>query len=64
LITEVKSSLADDGVACDVAIVVDCDHGMILLSGVMKSTQDAKRAGDIAAGAQGVSAVNNQLIWH
>ena len=43
LITEVKSSLADDGVAYDVAIVVDCDHGKILLSGDMKSTQDAKR---------------------
>jgi len=36
LITEVKNALADDGVAHDVAIVVDCDHGKILLSGVMK----------------------------
>jgi hypothetical protein len=26
LITEVKSALSDDGVAHDVAIVVDCDH--------------------------------------
>jgi osmotically-inducible protein OsmY len=38
LITEVKNALADDRVAHDVAIVVDCDHGKILLSGVMKST--------------------------
>jgi len=64
LITEVKSALAEDGVADDSAIVVDCDHGKILLSGVMKSAEDAKHAGDIAAGAAGVVAVKNQLTWH
>lgn len=64
LITEVKSALADDGVAADSPIIVDCDHGKILLTGVMKSAQDAKRAGNIAASAAGVVAVNNQLTWH
>jgi osmotically-inducible protein OsmY len=64
LITEVKSALADDGVAEDSPIVVDCDHGKILLSGVMKSAEDAKRAGTIAANASGVVAVKNQLTWH
>src|SRR6202790_4620330 len=64
LITEVKSALADDGVAEDSPIVVDCDHGKILLSGVMKSAEDAKRAGNIAASAAGVRAVKNQLTWH
>src|SRR5271169_3273796 len=64
LITEVKSALADDGVAEDSPIVVDCDHGKILLSGVMKSAEDAKRAGTIAANAAGVVAVKNQLTWH
>ena len=64
LITEVKSALADDGVAEDSPIVVDCDHGKILLSGVMKSAEDAKRAGNIAASAAGVMAVKNQLTWH
>jgi osmotically-inducible protein OsmY len=64
LITEVKSALAEDGVAEDSPIVVDCDHGKILLSGVMKSAEDAKRAGNIAARAQGVVAVKNQLTWH
>jgi osmotically-inducible protein OsmY len=63
LITEVKSALADDGVAEDSPIVVDCDHGKILLSGVMKSAEDAKRAGNIAASASGVVAVKNQLTW-
>ena len=64
LITEVKSALADDGVGDDSAIVVDCDHGKVLLSGVMKSADDASHAGDIAAHAPGVVAVKNQLTWH
>jgi|SRR5271157_1315960 len=62
--TEVKSALADDGVAKDSPIVVDCDHGTILLSGVMKSAKDAKRAGNIAASAPGVVAVKNKLTWN
>jgi len=64
LITEVKSALARDGVANNYAVAVDCDHGKILLSGVVKSSQDAKHAGDIAAAAQGVTGVKNQLTWH
>jgi len=63
LITEVKSALADDGVADDSPITVDCDHGKVLLSGIMNSAEDAKRAGTIAAGAPGVIAVKNQLTW-
>ena len=53
LITEVKSALA-----------VDCDHGKVLLSGVVKSAEDARHAGDVAAAAQGVTGVKNQLTWH
>ena len=64
LITEVKSALADDGVADNYPVAVDCDHGKVLLSGVVKSAKDAKHAGDIAAAAQGVTAVKNQLTWH
>jgi osmotically-inducible protein OsmY len=64
LITEVKSALADDGVADNYPVAVDCDHGKVLLSGVVKSAQDAKHAGDIAAAAQGVTGVKNQLTWH
>jgi len=62
--TEVYSALADDGVAEGSPIIVDCDHGKILLSGVMKSAEDAKRAEQIAADAPGVVAVKNQLTWH
>ena len=64
MITEVKSALARDGVADGYPVAVDCDHGKILLSGVVKSARDAKHAGDIAAAAQGVTGVKNQLTWH
>ena len=63
LITEVKSELAKDGVADDYPVAVDCDHGKIRLSGVVGSAEDARHAGDIAAGAPGVVAVVNQLTW-
>jgi osmotically-inducible protein OsmY len=64
LITEVKSALARDGVTDNYPVAVDCDHGKILLSGVVKSARDAKHAGDLAAAAQGVTGVKNQLTWH
>ncbi len=64
LITEVKSALADDGVTDNYPVAVDCDHGKVLLSGVVKSARDAKHAGEIAAAAQGVTGVKNQLTWH
>jgi osmotically-inducible protein OsmY len=64
LITEVKSALAQDGVADGYLVAVDCDHGKILLSGVVKSARDAKHAGDIAAAAPGVTGVTDQLTWH
>ncbi len=62
LITEVKSALADDGVSDNHVVAVDCDHnGKVMLSGVVESAADAKHAGDIAAAAQGVTGVKNQL---
>src|SRR5271154_4698592 len=51
LITEVKSALAEDGVTDNYPVAVDCDHGKVLLSGVVGSARDAKHAGDIAAAA-------------
>lgn len=64
IITEVKSALVRDGVTDGYPVAVDCDHGKIMLSGVVKSARDAKHAGDIAAAAQGVTGVNDQLTWH
>jgi osmotically-inducible protein OsmY len=64
LISEVKSALSHDGVANDYPVAVDCDHGKIVLSGVVSSAWDVKHAGDIAAAAEGVTGVKNQLTWH
>jgi osmotically-inducible protein OsmY len=63
LITEVKSALADDGVSDNHVVAVDCDHGKVMLSGIVESAADAKHAGEIAAAAQGVTGVKNQLTW-
>ncbi len=63
LIAEVKSGLMEDGVADDYPVAVDCDHGTILLTGVIGSAEDARHAGDIAADAGGVVGVKNQLTW-
>src|ERR1700740_3244193 len=39
LVAEVKSALAEDGVGDGYPVAVDCDHGKILLSGVVGSAQ-------------------------
>jgi osmotically-inducible protein OsmY len=63
LITEVKSALAQDGVADGHAVEVDCDHGRVRLSGAVDSAADAKHAEQLASSVQGVSGVDNRLIW-
>ncbi|MBF6561083.1 MAG: BON domain-containing protein [Candidatus Binataceae bacterium] len=63
LITEVKVALANDGMFTDHPVVVDCDHGKILLSGIVNSAQDAQHAAKLAAREPGVAGVNNQLTW-
>ena len=63
LITEVKKALADDGVTAYRAVVVDCDHGTILLSGVVGSPADARHAARVAGEVDGVVAVKNELKW-
>ena len=63
LITEVKSSLADEGISNGYPVVVDCDHGTIELSGVVASADAARRAALIASNTQGVVGVKNKLTW-
>lgn len=63
MITEVASALIKDGIARGNPIIVDCDHGKILLTGVVKSSAEAMRAGNIAAREPGVVAVTNRLTW-
>jgi osmotically-inducible protein OsmY len=63
LITEVKKALADDGVTAYRPVVVDCDHGTILLNGIVGSSADAQHAATIARDVDGVIAVKNNLKW-
>ena len=63
LITEVKSSLADQGISDGYPVEVDCDHGTIQLSGVVASADDAKAAEALALNTRGVVGVQNKLTW-
>jgi osmotically-inducible protein OsmY len=64
LITEVKSSLAQQGISDGYPVEVDCDHGTIQLSGVVASADDSKAAQAIALETSGVVGVKNKLTWH
>jgi osmotically-inducible protein OsmY len=63
LITEVKSSLAERGISDQYPVEVDCDHGMIQLSGVVASADKAKEAESIALNTKGVVGVTDKLTW-
>ncbi len=63
LITKVKSSLADRGISDQYPVQVDCDHGTILLSGVVASADAARQAESIAQNTSGVVGVKDKLTW-
>jgi osmotically-inducible protein OsmY len=64
LITEVKSSLAEDGISENYPVEVDADHGTVTLSGVVASAEDVRDAAEDAADVKGVVAVKNRLRPH
>jgi osmotically-inducible protein OsmY len=61
LITEVKASLAEDGVADGYPITVDAAHGVVTLTGVLASKQDVAHAIVLARGCDGVKEVQSRL---
>jgi hypothetical protein len=63
LITKVKSSLAERGISNQYPVEVDCDHGTILLSGVVASPEAARKAESIALNTTGVVGVKDKLTW-
>ena len=63
IITEVKTSLADQGITDRYPVAVDCDHGTVQLTGVVASADAAKQAVTLAQNIQGVTEVKNQLTW-
>jgi osmotically-inducible protein OsmY len=63
IITEVKTSLADQGITDRYPVAVDCDHGTVQLTGVVASADAAKQAVTLAQNIEGVVDVKNQLTW-
>ena len=63
IITEVKTSLAEQGITDRYPVAVDCDHGTVQLTGVVASPDDAKQAVALAQNIKGVVDVKNQLTW-
>lgn len=58
---KVKAALLKDPEVSGFAVSVATQDGMVSLSGLVKSAEQARRAGDIAAGVRGVVNVKNAL---
>jgi osmotically-inducible protein OsmY len=63
LITEVKAALANDDATAGHPIAVDCDHGTIVLTGVVVSEADAQHLVAVSSRQPGVMDVKNRLQW-
>ena len=62
LTTEVTAALEENGLTGDHPIIVDADHGIVTLTGFAESREDIRRAGELAAHADGVRGVRNKLL--
>ncbi len=61
IITEVKSALANDGVAEGYPITVAAAHGVVTLTGVLGSKEDVSHAIVLARNCDGVKDVQSKL---
>jgi hyperosmotically inducible periplasmic protein len=59
--TKIKSEFAMDNLVRLDAIHVNTDNGVVHLSGVAKSREEANRAIQIASGVKGVRSVRNEM---
>jgi hyperosmotically inducible periplasmic protein len=59
--TKVKSEFAVDKTVSATNIHVDTNNGVVRLSGVAKSTEEANKAVSIAKGVKGVTSVRNDM---
>src|SRR4051812_288330 len=59
--TKIKSDFAVDKLVSATNIHVDTDNGVVHLSGVAKSQDEANRAVQIARGVNGVRSVRNEM---
>jgi len=62
IMTEIAAALSDEGLTDDYPIVIDSDHGVVTLSGVLPTREDIRRAVEIAQSADGVVGVRNKII--
>ena len=62
IVTSVKAGLAGDPKLSALAVDVDATAGRVLLRGTAPDADSRLRATALAAGTQGVSRVNNQLV--
>ena len=61
--TKIKAKLGDDQLSSLIHVRVDTDaHGAVVLSGYVKSADQADRAVMIAKGTEGVTSVRNDLL--
>lgn len=61
--TKIKAKLGDDKLSSLLHVRVDTDaHGAVVLSGYVKSADQADRAVMIAKGTEGVTSVRNDLL--
>lgn len=57
----VRSAMRRDDRTNDAGIAVECDDGVVHLAGLVDGDVEARAAGEVAAGVEGVRAVDNQL---
>ena len=62
LMTEVAADLKKEGLTQNHPILIDADHGVVTLTGVLPSPEAARRAEEIAVSEEGVIAVRNKII--
>jgi len=61
--TKIKAKLGDDKLSSLIHVRVDTDaHGAVVLSGYVKSADQADRAVMLAKGTEGVTSVKNDLV--
>jgi len=60
--TKVKAAIFDEPTLKTLQINVETRNGVVQLAGFVDSAQSVKKAGEVARGVKGVTAVKNDLI--
>ncbi len=60
--TKVKAKIADENIMRGIAVSVETFEGNVTLTGAVETSQQKKRAEEVAKSVDGVRAVNNLLM--